>query len=38
VGLRWNPGGGATDFDLLAGRYIDGASKTAITLGVTFRH
>ena len=37
VGLRWNPGGGRADLDLLAGRYIDGASKTAIPLGVTVR-
>ncbi len=37
AGLRWTPGGGPMDLDLLAGRYIDGASKSAITLGVTFR-
>lgn len=37
AGLRWNPGGGPVDYDLLAGHYVDGASKTAITLGVTVR-
>lgn len=36
-GLRWNPGGGRVDFDLLAGRFTDGASKSAVTLGVTVR-
>lgn len=37
LGLRWNPGGGPVDLDVLAGRYIDGASKSALTLGVTVR-
>lgn len=37
VGLRWNPRGGAVDVDLLAGRYVDGASPSAITVGVTLR-
>lgn len=37
VGLRWNPGGGPVDLDLLAGRYLDGASRSAVTLGVTVR-
>ncbi|HKP77673.1 MAG TPA: hypothetical protein VJU34_00940 [Phenylobacterium sp.] len=38
AGLRWNPGGGPIDLDLLAGRYVDGASRSAVTLGVTVRH
>ena len=37
IGLRWNPGGGRVDLDLLAGRRIDGASPKAITLGLTVR-
>jgi hypothetical protein len=37
LGLRWNPGGGRFDFDLLAGQRIDGASPRAVTLGVTAR-
>lgn len=37
LGLRWNPGGGRVDFDLVAGRRIDGATPRAITLGLTLR-
>jgi len=37
LGLRWNPGGGRVDFDLVAGRRIDGQAPRAITLGVTVR-
>ena len=37
IGLRWTPGGGSFDVDLLAGRRIDGTSPDAITLGLTFR-
>jgi hypothetical protein len=37
LGLRWNPGGGRVDFDLIAGRRIDGATPRAITLGLTLR-
>ena len=37
LGLRWNPGGGRMDIDLVAGRRIDGATPRAITLGVTVR-
>jgi hypothetical protein len=37
LGLRWNPGGGRVDFDLIAGRRIDGVTPSAITLGVTLR-
>lgn len=37
AGLRWTPHGGAIDVDLLAGRYVDGTSPTAITIGLTIR-
>lgn len=37
VGVRWNPGGGRFDLDLIAGRRIDGAAPRAITLGLTVR-
>jgi hypothetical protein len=37
VGLRWNPGGGWFDLDVLAGRWIDGVSPEAVTLGLTAR-
>ena len=37
VGVRWNPGGGRFDLDLVAGRRIDGESPRAITLGLTLR-
>ena len=37
AGLRWNPGGGRFDFDLVAGRRIDGATPRAVTLGLTVR-
>ncbi len=36
-GLRWTPAGGAVDLDLLAGRYLDGATRDAITVGITAR-
>jgi hypothetical protein len=38
VGLRWNPRVGDVDVDLSAGRYVDGASPRAFTLGLTIRH
>lgn len=38
AGLRWTPCGGSVDVDLLAGRYLDGATRNAITFGVTLRH
>jgi hypothetical protein len=38
AGLRWTPRGGSVDVDLLAGRYLDGATRNAITFGVTLRH
>jgi hypothetical protein len=37
LGLRFNPGGGRYDIDLLAGQRIDGISACAITLGFTIR-
>lgn len=37
AGLRWTIAGGAVDLDLIGGRYIDGATRSAITFGVTIR-
>lgn len=37
IGVRWTPGGGNLDFDLIAGRYIDGVTPTSITAGVIVR-
>lgn len=37
IGLRWTPGGGHVDFDLIAGRYIDGVTPTSLTAGVIVR-
>lgn len=37
IGLRWTPGGGHVDFDLIAGRYIDGTTPTSLTAGVIAR-
>ncbi|MBV1686763.1 hypothetical protein KRR38_03515 [Novosphingobium sp. G106] len=37
AGLRWNPGHGDLDVDLLVGRYVDGSSPRSATLGVTIR-
>lgn len=37
LGLRWTPGAGPLDLDLVAGRRIDGASSQAVSLGVTVR-
>jgi hypothetical protein len=37
IGLRWTPGGGRFDVDLIAGRYIDGATRNAVTIGLTIR-
>lgn len=37
IGLRWTPGGGNLDFDLIAGRYIDGATPTSLTAGAILR-
>lgn len=37
VGLRWNPGRGNVDVDLLSGWRTDGLTPWTITLGVTIR-
>lgn len=37
VGVRWSPGTGEYDLDLLFGRRVDGVSRNAVTLGVTYR-
>lgn len=37
IGLRWTPGGGNVDFDLIAGRYIDGVTPTSLTAGLITR-
>ncbi|MDB5685452.1 MAG: hypothetical protein JWR77_41 [Rhizorhabdus sp.] len=38
AGLRWTVAGGDMDIDLLAARYIDGKTPTALTLGLTWRY
>lgn len=37
AGLRWNPRGGKLDFDLVYGRFIDGVSSRAVSMGLTLR-
>lgn len=37
LGLRWSPGRGHVDLDLIAGRYVDGVARDGVTLGVTVR-
>jgi hypothetical protein len=37
AGLRWTTASGRVDIDLLAGRYLDGATPTSVTAGVTVR-
>ncbi|MDE8653828.1 hypothetical protein [Novosphingobium album (ex Liu et al. 2023)] len=37
AGLRWTVAGGAVDLDLIGGRHVDGATRSAITFGVTVR-
>lgn len=37
TGLRWSPGGGRVDLDLVYGRYLDGSSPHAVSLGLTIR-
>ena len=37
TGLRWTPGGGHVDFDIVLGRYIDGVNRRAVSFGLTFR-
>lgn len=36
-GLRWTTGKGRIDMDLLVGRYVDGVTPTALTIGITLR-
>jgi hypothetical protein len=38
IGLRYNPGGGRYDVDLLAGHRVDGTNAQAIILGLTIRY
>ena len=38
MGLRWSPGGGPIDFELLAGGFFDETSPRFFTLGVTVRY
>lgn len=37
VGARWTTANGRVDVDLLAGRYVDGETPTALTIGATLR-
>lgn len=37
AGLRWTPGGGDVDVDLLYGRRLDSGTPRTLTLGVTLR-
>jgi len=37
VGVRWTPGAGDVDVDLLYGRRLDGTTPRTVTFGVTFR-
>jgi hypothetical protein len=37
MGLRWTPGGGPVDLDLLVGQRTDGAAPRAVTVGLTRR-
>lgn len=37
AGLRWTVAGGAVDLDLIGGRYVDGATRSAVTFGMTIR-
>ncbi|MGK6320910.1 hypothetical protein [Sphingomonas sp. DT-204] len=37
AGLRWTTGKGRIDVDVLVGRYVDGVTPTAVTLGLTLR-
>lgn len=37
LGLRWNPGGGRFDLDLVVGHRIDGETPRALSLGLTVR-
>lgn len=37
AGLRWTTAKGRADFDIIAGRYVDGTTPTSVTLGITLR-
>jgi hypothetical protein len=37
AGIRWTPGKGRIDVDWLIGRYVDGTTPTAVTIGITVR-
>lgn len=37
IGVRWARPDGRFDIDLMAGRYLDGVTRDAVTLGVTLR-
>ncbi|MCI4590812.1 hypothetical protein MOK15_12005 [Sphingobium sp. BYY-5] len=37
TGLRWTVAGGAVDLDLIGGRYVDGATRNSVSIGVTIR-
>jgi hypothetical protein len=37
AGVRWTSGNGRIDLDLLGGRYVDGATPTSVTIGLTGR-
>ena len=37
AGIRWTSGDGRIDLDLLAGRYVDGATPSSVTIGLTGR-
>jgi len=37
AGVRWTSGDGRIDVDLMAGRYLDGATPTSVTFGLTLR-
>lgn len=37
IGVRWNLLGPDVDLDLIAGRYVDGSSPRAVSLGLTLR-
>jgi len=37
AGVRWNPGGGRLDVDLVVGRRIDGVNPRSVSFGITLR-
>jgi hypothetical protein len=38
IGLRYTPGQGRIDFDLIAGSFLDGPGTRTVTVGVTLRY